>query len=71
MEVCSSMTDVGGEEEIRTLARRKPATAFRGEYKTVFCPYALIAAYIVAIKSPILEAFYCLVRFGFYITLLD
>lgn len=29
MEVCSSMTDVGGEEEIRTLARRKPATAFR------------------------------------------
>lgn len=24
------MTDVGGEEEIRTLARRKPATAFRG-----------------------------------------
>lgn len=29
MEVCPSMTDVGGEEEIRTLARRKPATAFR------------------------------------------
>ena len=32
MEVCSSMTDVGGEEEIRTLARRKPATAFRVFY---------------------------------------
>lgn len=29
MEDDSSMTDVGGEEEIRTLARRKPATAFR------------------------------------------